>query len=351
MQKIARKLPPLAGNQGNGVERPHGDLASPRWPSVRGGSVRRGGSPRVGVRSVRLVVALAGTFAVVPAATAVAQLPPPQSPLPIDAHEADGTVQDTSEAAGKAVEDAVEVVKGIAGVKPDGDPGRVAGSDPGQASSSAQKPKISVRKTNDADQDGKYSDDEVAPEPEADVRFRVRIKNKGTGAVEIASVTDSYGATTEEVCEQLVGELVDPGKSASCTFELEDYAPPQYDSLANTVEVVAAAAGDSTKRTTKSDVSTVTTLDGGSEAVVLGETAASEEGSADGGDVAGTTTEEEAAPAEPAPNPNADSLPTTGFAVARLALLAATLGLTGGTLLYAGRRRARRVRVHSWAKA
>lgn len=306
--------------------------------------MRRGGSRRHRVRPVRLVVALAGTFAVMPMAAAVAQLPLPPTPPPIDLDDADGTVQDTSETAGKVVEDAAKAVKGVSGAKQEGDPGRLAGSDPGQASS-AQKPKISVRKTNDADQDGKYSADEVAPEPEADVRFRVRIKNKGAGAIEVVRVSDRYGAATEEVCEQLVGELIDPGKSASCTFELEDYAPPQYDSLANTVEVVAAAAGDSTKRTTKSDVSTVTTLDGGSGAVVLGETAGSGEGSTNGGDVAGTATEEEAAPAEPAPERQEGSLASTGLAVVRLALVAAFLGLTGGTLLYAGRRRARKVRA------
>lgn len=313
------------------------------------GSVRRGGSPRHRVRPIRLVVALAGTFAVMPVAAAVAQLPLPPSPPPIDLDEADETVKDTSGKAGKAIEDAANVVKGVSGAKPQGDPGRLAASDPGQASS-AQKPKFLVKKTNDADQDGKYSADEVAPEPEADVRFRVRIKNKGAGAIEVARVSDSYGATSEEVCDQLIGELVDPGKAVSCTFELEDYAPPQYDSLANTVEVVAAAAGDSTKRTTKSDVSTVTTLDGGSQAQVLGETA-SAEGSANGGDVAGTATEEEAAPAEPAPKPNPESLPTTGFAAARLALVAAILGLAGWSLLYAGRRRARRVKAGRLIKA
>jgi hypothetical protein len=50
---------------------------------------------------------------------------------------------------------------------------------------------------------------------------------------------------------------------------------------------------------------------------------------------------EEAAPAEPAPKPNPESLPTTGLAAIRLALAAALLGLTGGTLLYLGRRRAK----------
>jgi hypothetical protein len=331
------------------VSNVHMGMGPPDSRRYEEGNVRRGDSRRQGVRPVRLVIALAGTFAVLPAATAIAQLPPPPSPPPIDLPGADGTAQDASGTAGNAVEDAAKVVKGIAGAKPGGDQGRLAG-DPGQASSSAQKPKISVRKTNDADQDGKYSDDEVAPEPEAHVRFRVRIKNKGAGAIEVTRVSDSYGATTEEVCEQLVGELVDPGKSTSCTFELEDYAPPQYDSLANTVEVVATAAGDATKRTTKSDVSTVTTLDGGSEAVVLGETA-SGEGSANGGDVAGTATEEEAAPAEPAPERQGGSLASTGLAVARLALVAATLGLTGWTLLYAGRRRARRVKTGGWVKS
>jgi hypothetical protein len=134
----------------------------------------------------------------------------------------------------------------------------------------ATRPRISVNKSNDADRNGVYTSDEVAPRPGADVSFRVKITNLGRRAVRIERILDSYRETHREVCDELLGRRIPPSASKTCTFVLQDYAPPRFDSVANTVDVTVRPTS-SGRRRTASDISTVTTLSGGGDEV-LGET-------------------------------------------------------------------------------
>jgi hypothetical protein len=132
------------------------------------------------------------------------------------------------------------------------------------------RPRVSVDKRNDANGDGTYTSDEVAPRPGAAVSFRVKITNLSRSAVRIERITDSYRETREDVCGDLRGQRIRPSASKTCTFVLAEYAPPRFDSVANTVDV--SVNETSTRRsTTGSDISTVTTLGEGDDEV-LGET-------------------------------------------------------------------------------
>jgi hypothetical protein len=149
--------------------------------------------------------------------------------------------------------------------------GTPAGAPPAGVRAQATRPRISVNKSNDADRNGVYTSDEVAPSPGADVSFRVKITNLGRRAVRIERILDSYRETHEEVCGELLGRRIPPSASKRCTFVLEEYAPSRFDSVANTVDVTVQATS-SGRRRTASDISTVTTLSGGGDEV-LGETA------------------------------------------------------------------------------
>ena len=194
------------------------------------------------------------------------------------------------------------------------------------------RPRISVRKSNDANADGSFSDREDAPRPEADVRFRVQITNEGDQSVEIAEISDSYRLTTIDVCADLIGDRIAPGSTVECTFKLDRYAPPRFDSVANTVSVVVRAVSDSGRRASSEDVSTVITPgDGsgdpadGSETQVLGE----------------QVTRGEAGQDPPSENPPAPAV--TGLSVLPLASAALFLALAGALFLGLGRRLERRV--------
>jgi hypothetical protein len=160
-----------------------------------------------------------------------------------------------------------------------------AAAPPAGVRAQATRPRISVNKSNDADRNGVYTSDEVAPSPGADVSFRVKITNLGRRAVRIERILDSYRETHEEVCGELLGRRIPPSASKRCTFVLEEYAPSRFDSVANTVDVTVQATS-SGRRRTASDISTVTTLSGGGDEV-LGETATGP-GAGDQGGMAST---------------------------------------------------------------
>jgi len=190
---------------------------------------------------------------------------------------------------------------------------RASGASRGQGAGG--RPRIDVQKTNDANGDGVFSSGEVAQRSGADVPFRVTIKNVGQVAVIIRRVTDSYQATTIDVCEEFVGDRIRPGRSAVCNFTLDDYAPPANDSRANTIRVaVKETQGDRTA--SDSDISTVTTLDGG------------------GNNVLGTTGSNPDSETEGSKN-----FAETGFYLTRLIALALALLAAGAALIRLGRRR------------
>jgi hypothetical protein len=204
-------------------------------------------------------------------------------------------------------------VSSPAGTSIAGDRASASAGGVSRGQSAGGRPRIDVQKTNDADGDGEFTAAEVARRSGADVPFRVRIKNVGQVAVTIRRITDSYQATTIEVCEELAGDRLRPGRSAVCNFTLEDYAPPPNDSRANTVKgTVRETRGERTA--SDSDISTVTTVEGGGDQVL------------------GTT----------GSNPGTEKgkrFADTGFYLTRLIVVALTLLMAGSTLVRLGRRR------------
>jgi hypothetical protein len=85
--------------------------------------------------------------------------------------------------------------------------------------------------------------------------------------VRIKRIVDSYRQTRTQVCDELGGQRIRPAASIACTFVLEDYAPPRFDSVANIVDV-RVTDQSSGRRASGSDLSTVTTLNNGGDRVL-----------------------------------------------------------------------------------
>ncbi len=111
------------------------------------------------------------------------------------------------------------------------------------------EPGIAVRisKTNDANGDGIFSDNEEAKKEGEDVPFELVITNTGEETVRITDLTDAFDQTTLDLldakCSQLTGAELDPGESVTCTFTLANYSPPNDSPLDNTVEVCVRMVG------------------------------------------------------------------------------------------------------------
>jgi hypothetical protein len=115
------------------------------------------------------------------------------------------------------------------------------------------EPGIAVRisKTNDANDDHIYSDNEEAKKQGLDVAFRLVISNTGEATWKITDLTDAFDQTVLDLldakCANLAGAVLDPGDSIVCEFTLRNYSPPQLESLENTAEVcVKEMGGDGT---------------------------------------------------------------------------------------------------------
>ncbi|HVM39586.1 MAG TPA: hypothetical protein VM618_02265, partial [Acidimicrobiia bacterium] len=115
---------------------------------------------------------------------------------------------------------------------------------------------IEIVKTNDADRDDEFTDDEVAPAEGSDVTFRLEITNTGDGDLTIDGLVDTWAedqeldlldaasgleCTSGEGEDQEVvdpdGYVLAPGATITCHFTVEDYAPAADGSLTNTVTV------------------------------------------------------------------------------------------------------------------
>jgi len=125
---------------------------------------------------------------------------------------------------------------------------------------------IDVDKLNDANGDGEFSDGELAVAEGDDVAFWVTIRNTGTGAVTLTSMTDSFdgqvvdllSADVDLECNDgdvtlTVGSVLAAGSTTTCTFVLEDYAPAGGEDRVNTISV------DTDQATPSTDDSTVST--------------------------------------------------------------------------------------------
>lgn len=152
---------------------------------------------------------------------------------------------------------------------------------------------LELSKTNDADRDGTFTDTEAAPRPGAEVAFEVVVANTGATALAVDALTDSLpgaevdllagivtgsgaGPLTSNTCEGIDNALLPVDESRTCRFALDDYAPPEGESLVDTVEAVVHDPADPTASITASDTSTVTSPAGavlaGQAAIVLDKT-------------------------------------------------------------------------------
>jgi uncharacterized repeat protein (TIGR01451 family) len=106
---------------------------------------------------------------------------------------------------------------------------------------------VKISKTNDANGDGTYTDNEEAKRSGLDVPFLLVITNTGETSVKISDLVDRYDTTTldllEHKCAQLAGMTLDPGESVTCNFVLRSYSPPALTSIENTVEVCVQDPG------------------------------------------------------------------------------------------------------------
>jgi uncharacterized repeat protein (TIGR01451 family) len=156
----------------------------------------------------------------------------------------------------EATEDACPEVTNTATVSAPNEPGGNTGnntSDPVTDIVVCTEPGIAIRitKTNDANNDGIYTDSEESKRSGLDVPFRLVITNTGEETVRITDLTDSFDQTVLDLldakCAKLAGATLDPGESVVCEFTLNNYSPPEDTVLENMVEVcVKMVGGDRT---------------------------------------------------------------------------------------------------------
>jgi uncharacterized repeat protein (TIGR01451 family) len=106
---------------------------------------------------------------------------------------------------------------------------------------------IRVEKTNDANEDGTFSNNEEAKKDDLDLDFKLKITNTSDVAVLITDLTDSFDQTTLDLlaakCTFLAGVTLDPDESIICTFTLNNYAPAQGSAIVNIAEVCVELVG------------------------------------------------------------------------------------------------------------
>jgi uncharacterized repeat protein (TIGR01451 family) len=119
-----------------------------------------------------------------------------------------------------------------------------------------------VDKTNDADGDGTFSDDETASSVGASVPFKVVITNTSVVPAVVGSLTDvAEGNPVTLSCDpDVVGSTVPAGGSVTCNATVAGYSPADGTSKVNTVTVTLHEVGDTTNNGSAVDSSTVRTF-------------------------------------------------------------------------------------------
>jgi uncharacterized repeat protein (TIGR01451 family)/fimbrial isopeptide formation D2 family protein len=180
-------------------------------------------------------------------------------------------------------------------------------------------PDIDVRKTNDADTDGSFNDEEEALHEGDPVTFRVVITNTGNVAIELDSLLDEYeDIAINPDCLTAEGQNVlemtlEPGESVTCFFTVDDYAPEPNGRIVDVVTVEGHEVQNPESTVSDFDDSAVTTPQ------VLPEPPIRPQ------------------PPPPGPPPG-QVLPVTGAELALMGLAALALVLTGIVLSFLGRK-------------
>jgi uncharacterized repeat protein (TIGR01451 family) len=107
--------------------------------------------------------------------------------------------------------------------------------------------KVVIEKTNDANEDGIFTNSEESKKDDLDVEFKLVITNTSNVTVEITELTDSFDQTTIDLlgakCTSLAGTVLDPGESVTCTFTLNSYSSAQGTAIVNIAEVCVELVG------------------------------------------------------------------------------------------------------------
>jgi hypothetical protein len=123
-------------------------------------------------------------------------------------------------------------------------------------------PPLVVTKTNDANGDFTFTNAETATKPGASIPFEVSVLNQANDQVTIGEVVDYLpGGEGVRVCNELTGQIVDPGGSATCTFTLDAYSPERGSRVINTIRV-QGTVNHNGATVSSSDSSTVATPGG-----------------------------------------------------------------------------------------
>jgi len=118
-----------------------------------------------------------------------------------------------------------------------------------------------VDKTNDANGDATYSDDETATAEGAAVPFSVTVTNTSVVPAVVTSLVDTVSGNPVAFTPSPdpVGSTLAPGASVTFTFTVSDYSPPDGGSVVNDLAVVLTSAADEDNDATVHDTSTVRT--------------------------------------------------------------------------------------------
>jgi uncharacterized repeat protein (TIGR01451 family) len=120
---------------------------------------------------------------------------------------------------------------------------------------------VTVDKTNNANGDATFSDDETATTVGAPVTFKVVVTNTSIVPAVVDSFVDKVEGTPVSITAtpDIVGTTLAAGASVTVTFSLDGYTPADKASKIDAVTVVLHEVGDSENSGTATDSSTVRT--------------------------------------------------------------------------------------------
>ena len=116
-------------------------------------------------------------------------------------------------------------------------------------------PAVTIVKTNDAG-GNPFAKANQAKAPSDSVDFQAVITNTSGEAETITAIADQYGTVSPAECPGLIGTVLSPGQSVTCSFTIPGYAPPAGTALTNTITVNVKDTSNQVASAT--DTSTVT---------------------------------------------------------------------------------------------
>jgi len=120
------------------------------------------------------------------------------------------------------------------------------------------KPDISISKTNDANGDNNFTDNEQVAAPGDNVTFRLTITNNTSESVTINSISDNIHSVAGSTCAFLIGQTLAANAMLTCSF---NGPSPSDDNAIEIDTVTVIVEDDENNELTRTDTSTVTTPD------------------------------------------------------------------------------------------